>query len=336
MTNTKINKKMTVKNMTIKNLITKNLVRSELTPRLQNGLLTLKEWTFYNNSVCSIRELSTSRLLLASEGDSSGSDASTWISNADGLTDHQLYSPDYPSNLHNKPVHEIPDRYRDEYKGMLIGMMKASVEDLEKVKKLKERFDEFDNAKPKPDSLPDKSESDSSTSSSESTETDNISKLVDLKSKEKNSDSEENSGHDKLTEENKRKWDEFCESKDESESLSESEPQAKRFKQDTSGVSVDDSRPQFADVVEGGKTYVKEDFENSSHLDQGDLPSGNNDPGEIGTQGGSNNQGGTGGQGGTGDQGGTGGQGNKYFKQDTSDITSNGELPNLQDLDGGE
>jgi hypothetical protein len=65
-------------------------------------------------------------------------------------------------------------------------------------------------------------------------------------------------------------------------------------------------------------------------LDQGDLPSGNNDPGEIGTQGGSNNQGGTG------DQGGTGGQGNKYFKQDTSDITSDGELPNLQDLDGGE
>jgi hypothetical protein len=314
--NKKMQKKMTTKNMTTKNLV-----------NLQNGLLTLNEWIFYNNSVCSIRELSTSRLLLASEGDSSGSDASTWISDADGLTDHQLYSPEYPSNLHNKPVDEIPDRYRNEYKSLLVGMMKASVEDREKVNKLKERFDEFDKADPKPDSLPEKSESDSSTSSSsEATETDNISKLVNLDSPGENSGNQENSGKDKLTEENKRKWDEFCESKDESESSSESEPQAKRFKQDTSDVSVDDSRPQFADVVEGGKVYIKEDFENSSPTtsDQGDLPSGNNDPGETGTQGG------------TSDQGGSGGQGGKYFKQDSRDITSDGEMPSLQDLDGGE
>jgi hypothetical protein len=85
-------------------------------------------------------------------------------------------------------------------------MMQASVEDLEKVKKLKERFDEFDNAKPKPDSISDKSDSSSTSSSSEATVTDNISKLMEFEKKGvENSDNQENSGHDKLTEENKRK-----------------------------------------------------------------------------------------------------------------------------------
>jgi hypothetical protein len=312
---------MTKLNMTKSNMIKTNM-RIKFSSmnnlfNLQNSLLTINEWTFYNNSVYSIRELSTTRLLFASEPDSSDSDSSSPLSNPDNVTEHELFSPEYPSNLHNKPVHEIPTNYMDQYKLTLKGMMNASIEDPEKVEKLKERYDEIDQASKLREKLRPEDISPSPTSS-EGTVTDRIGKLTNLDTSGESSDEYNSPENNNSIEYNKRKLDQLGESS--------AEPESKRFKQDTSNVSVEDSSPQFGDIVEGGKVYIKEDFAKSSpsKSDQGDLPSGNNDQVETGTQGG------------TSYQGGTEGQQGKYFKQDTSDITSEGEMPSLQDLDGGE
>jgi hypothetical protein len=120
----------------------------------------------------------------------------------------------------------------DQYKLTLKGMMNASIEDPEKVEKLKERYDEIDQASKLREKLRPEDISPSPTSS-EGTVTDRIGKLTNLDTSGESSDEYNSPENNNSIEDNKRKLDQLGESS--------AEPESKRFKQDTSNVSVEDS-----------------------------------------------------------------------------------------------
>jgi hypothetical protein len=208
-------------------------------------------------------------------------------------------------------------------------MINASRDNPKRVEELEERLDELNTEfANRPPLRPEDFSPSPPSNVSQETLTDNIGHQINLNSPGESSSEKspaespednykEGNSPEKTnpTEDNKRKH---------AQDEEGTEPEAKKFKQDSSGISVDDSPPQFGDVTEGGKTYIKEDFEqksneNSSVIgDQAGQPSGSNDP--VGT----------------GTPEGTSDKGNKPFKQDTSDITSDGEPTSLFDLDGGE
>ena len=287
-------------NMMNKNMMNKNMINKFI---YHNSLLGVEGWLFYN-SFYNLREFSTTRLLYSDNSSDETSNSSSTPSTNPDLTEHEQFSAEYPDNLYNRPVDEVPTKYIPQYKTALIGVINAISGEGENDEafreKMEERLKDFEEELERRPPLTERDFSPDPSSGTEDTLTDRISRVVDL-----NSPGSEQANP---IEEKKRKSEQEAED-------SIDEPEAKRFKQDSSDITEDSSSPQFGDVIEGGKTYIKEDFQKES----GDTSSKDGEP--------SANQE---------SKEGSNEQEAKYFKQDSSDVTSDGEITDLFDLDGGE